>query len=77
MLTHSSPFARFVTCPVCGGHEALSSEAVSELLSLLESWLRDNPHPGVPVYGAIINIRNRILNAQERTLPKTLDPLLD
>jgi hypothetical protein len=58
----------FIKCPFCSGHEAVSEKAVNTFERLIYEWLQDHNDPELE------NIRNVILNTQERKLP--IDPLL-
>lgn len=62
----------FIKCPFCSGHEAVSPEAADVIAALIEKYTR-----GSVVFELeteLLNIRNHILNAQERTAE--VDPLL-
>jgi hypothetical protein len=62
----------FVKCPFCAGHEAVSAKAADAIQSMIEEYQR-----GVidgPLDTELWNIRNSILNHQERAAE--VDPLL-
>lgn len=54
----------FVKCPCCAGHETISAEAAAELAMMIFNRL-DGFGEG-PVVTELNNIRNTILNMQER-----------
>jgi hypothetical protein len=60
----------FIQCPFCAGHEKMSPEAVAAVAYMIRCWLNEAPEY-TPVITELMNIRNDILNRQER-----VDPLL-
>jgi hypothetical protein len=64
----------FIKCPFCSGHEAISPEA-ARLIADGIGIVNDDELP-VFVQIELDNIRNTILNYEQREQPAT-DPLLD
>jgi hypothetical protein len=62
----------FVKCPCCAGHESISADAAAALAILIEHRLKGCGES--PLKTELWNIRNAILNTQERTA--AVDPLL-
>lgn len=65
----------FIQCPFCAGHEKISPQTVEIIESLISHYLEyrpsDHPDASKPTEIELHNIRNDILNRQER-----IDPLL-
>lgn len=57
----------FINCPFCSGHEAISQEAAVVILEAFEPYLKKFSEG--PLKCELENIRNMILNAQERKQP--------
>jgi hypothetical protein len=64
----------FIKCPFCAGHEAISPEAADAIGEMIFGWLSITQHPESPIKTELMNIRNSILNHQERAAE--VDPLL-
>lgn len=62
----------FITCPFCAGGESVSPEATDALAWMIEEHLRGKADSPLDV--ELSNIRNAILNVQERAA--AIDPLL-
>jgi hypothetical protein len=61
--------AEFIKCPFCSGHEAVSPEAAERIAGMIynsmDGWPEDSP-----LATELWNIRNAILNTQEREQPR-------
>jgi hypothetical protein len=70
----------FITCPFCSGHEVVSPEAASEIAAMIGNHIRDFKE-GDSLKIELENIRNTILNYEQRQPPATFrskrDALLD
>lgn len=64
----------FVKCPCCAGHETISAEAAGSISKAIEYWL-EYLMPNDSALTELQNIRNAILNQQERK--PAIDPLLE
>ena len=64
----------FIRCPFCAGHESISAEAAKSIELMIHRWLETNvvrDH----LAAELENIRNAILNQQERAPPEEKLPL--
>lgn len=73
LLDKAQPMTEFVKCPCCSGHESISAEAAAALATIIEHRLNGSGES--PVTTELWNIRNMILNTQERAV--AIDPLLE
>jgi hypothetical protein len=70
IIRSGAPVVEFVKCPCCAGHEAISAEAADRLAGMIYNSMSGWPEDS-PLKCELMNIRNAILNTQER-----VDPLL-
>jgi hypothetical protein len=57
----------FIKCPFCAGHEVVSPEAAETIADMIQVWIDNDGDPtGEDPTGELMNIRNAILNGQER-----------
>lgn len=61
----------FTRCPFCAGHESISPEAAKSIELMIYRWLETNVVKD-HLAGELENIRNAILNQQERTVEEKL-----
>lgn len=64
----------FVKCPFCAGHEAISAKAVDAIANAIDAWVQEHGSP--ELICELDNIRNDILNRQERTAEPEYKPPL-
>jgi hypothetical protein len=68
----------FISCPICSGHEQISADAADALADLIGQRSNAGMHSSVQT--ELENIRNTILNMEERRPKRTkksaIDPLL-
>lgn len=78
LATRSPSMTEFIHCPFCAGHESISAEAADRIKEAIERLLAADETLS-QAQTELMNIRNAILNAQERAaqpiLPKYIPPL--